>query len=903
MMKMIIAKDWIIMNRVICQNILMAAIKSIVFFNLWSRLNHYCTARIASTILFIWVLLFSINEVFSQDDCGIAVMTDDLVTMIPDLPQYMLNDSTGILCGGPGYTLQYSPDFEFTDPDPSTPTGLRLLVFTARPDVDGWVSLDQLRDHPDLLKDVDGEPLVVGTDSSYWVGRISSHEILFGLPPPLRVWLVPVIVHDAESTTNSSYFENENCIYIRANNLFSIIIVDHVSSQPRYLSYNRELEQFIFKMEGGLPEYDPETFDYTFGVLNTLTGDTLELIRHSDRVFGFKPVGLKGIYDLYTGTANGPSCGGAITGLPLSIPQPILFIPDTTSYAGEEVCLPVTVGEFVDIDSFTFTLDWDPEVLDFNTVTAIDWTAFTSGEFSYNYHPGDDFVTITWSGGDGPVTLPDGAVLLELCLDVTGNNGDHSPVLSTGTDNRIYIGAEYLEPRIIEGSVRVVTDNFVDLSYTVISCGQGLRDRVNLLFSIVGKYPPFSVTFDPIVGRDLVLESNRDTLHIIPEGTYTITVTDAMGNVGMKVNQVIEDPSGRVDFSIDEDLTRPPLCHGGDDGQIVLDLDGDPKQVTIGYSRPGGDTILVEDDLIAGLEAGDYQLWAVNHDGCRDTIVRTVNLSEPARLAIEVENVELSCADSGILVHFSEGVSGGTGRTSYSLNGGMFVDISVDSILTDGEYTVVVADENGCTATEDFRVQPVSSDLSFEFDVDGDSLHVKDGEIFELIADVDGPDPDLEYDWQQNGGELLAANRNRARFAFHNDGMVRLTITDGMKCTYSDSIPVDVLTEEEDQEEDKKAVITMANIITPNRDGQNERMTLWPVESIRSVDQMSVYDRYGNVIWSRQNLDPHRLYETGWNGLSDRGEVVLPGIYLVVVDIVMDDGEMIQVYGDVLVIR
>ena len=80
-------------------------------------------------------------------------------------------------------------------------------------------------------------------------------------------------------------------------------------------------------------------------------------------------------------------------------------------------------------------------------------------------------------------------------------------------------------------------------------------------------------------------------------------------------------------------------------------------------------------------------------------------------------------------------------------------------------------------------------------------------------------------------------------------------------------------------------------------------MTLWPVESIRSVDQMSVYDRYGNVIWSRRNLDPLRLSETGWNGLSGSGEVVLPGIYLVVADIAMDDGEIIKVFGDVLVVR
>lgn len=340
------------------------------------------------------------NGAFSQGLCGKASMADEVLTLIPDFPEGMLNDSTGVLCGGTGFTVRYDPDFEYADPDPSTPSGLRLLVFTARPDIDGWVGLDQLRGHPDILKDGDGEPLIVGTDSSYRIAYEGLWETPFGLVYPSRIWLVPVIVDNADPAPGTSYFENESCIFIRTSKLFSIIMINSAGPQTSNLKYDRNLEQFIFTLEGGLPEYDPERFDYDFEVINTVTRVSLDLIQYSDRVFGFQPVGLKGIYTISSENVIGPGCGGGITGLPLSVPQPILFIPDTTSYTGEEVCMPVTVEEFVDIDSFSFTLDWDPEVLKFNDIGGIDSSSFSSGQFSYDYDPGDAFVTIS-----GPVEI------------------------------------------------------------------------------------------------------------------------------------------------------------------------------------------------------------------------------------------------------------------------------------------------------------------------------------------------------------------------------------------------------------------------------------------------------------------------------------------------------------------
>lgn len=497
------------------------------------------------------------------------------------------------------------------------------------------------------------------------------------------------------------------------------------------------------------------------------------------------------------------------------------------------------------------------------------------------------------------MTLSDGAVLLQLCFDVIGGTGDRSHVKTEGTDNRFYLGAEYLDPRIIQGSVRIVPDNFIDFSYTVINCSQGLKDRVNVVFSIVGKNPPFTVSFDPFNLGSLTMENNRDTLFLIPEDTYTITVTDAVGKSGMKVNQIIEDRGEMIHFFFDDDQTWTPLCHGANTGQIALDLDSNPGSVTIGYYRTGGDTMTTADVLISGLKAGECHVWVENKEECGENVVRTVELEDAAKLSVDMGDLELHCLDSGIVVNFSDEVEGGSGPVEYSLDGVTFRNVATDTLLPEGEYTVSISDENGCTASGDFRIRSVSSALSFAFDVVGDSLHVGEGEVFELIANIDGADRELKYEWQGTGGELLEEDKNRAQFAFDIDGMARLTITDDMRCSYSDSIPVNVLIKDEEE----PGEITMANIITPNGDGWNDRLTLWPVAHIRSISQMSIYDRYGNMIWSRKGLDPRQLPGTGWNGQSDRGEAVLPGVYLVVADIEMDSGKTKQVSGDVMVVR
>ncbi len=838
------------------------------------------------------------NIIISQEDCFGASMGQDIVILNPDFSDDILDDRTGVLCGGGGISVNYNQDFDYIDTDSSTQSGVRLLVFTSDPDLDGWTTLDKLLEHPGLLTDEEGNPLVVGSDSSFRIAPNGPRDTPFGLTRPSRVWLVPVIIHNMEPGPGGSYFEND-CIFLVPSESVSIIMVNSDGPNPEYFEYSRELEQFLFTMKGGLPEYDPEIFEYYFHVVDAISGDSLDIIRHSRNVFGFRPLNIKRVYNILGGTANGPGCDGSIIGLPLSIPQPILYIQDTATYTGEQVCLPVTVEEFVEIDSFTFALNWDPEVLAFSDIGGIDFTTFSSGQFSYDYNEGEDFVTVTWTGGDGPVTLDDGAVLLELCLDAVGGNGDRSDVRAEGSDHRFYIGHEYLPPNIGEGTVRLVTENFIDFSYSEISCVAAATRRVHVVFSVVGKYPPFTVSLDPEYGGPFTLETNRDTVYAIPQGDYTITITDSEGNQGIKANQRIESPGNSFDLAIDDILTMDLLCHGAATGQIGLEISGaDIADVDLYYST-GGDTIALDSSLIKNLEAGSYHIWGKSTSGCADTASQTVTLFDPVALEALVPDGEVNCDDPGFMIDISEGVAGGSGILEYSLDGGQYHALSSDTVLYPGSYTIQVRDENGCTVSDEFSIISSGSPVSFSFEVGGDTLFVEKDSPFDVMADVNSGDGELEYDWLQDGGQLLGSDQNQAEFVFGENGIVELTIADPGGCSFTDILPIVV----RDKEEETDVDITMANVITPNYDGRNERLTIWPVQDVNTVYRMRIFDRYGNLLWNKEGLNPADLKQTGWNGETSNGQSVPDGIYLAIVDIEMNNGEIVQISGDVLLIR
>lgn len=172
-----------------------------------------------------------------------------------------------------------------------------------------------------------------------------------------------------------------------------------------------------------------------------------------------------------------------------------------------------------------------------------------------------------------------------------------------------------------------------------------------------------------------------------PSGTTTVTwlADDGHGNsttCSFTVT-VISNFSVQTSFEI-------PTCHGQSDGTATATVLGGTQPYTFVWNDPASQS----SQTATGLAAGNYSVTVMDGQGC--IAVQTVQVAEPSSVAIAIDDVQ--DADGGPTGAISVTASGGAGNYSYEwqFNGAFFSNEEDISELWDGEYLLVVTDENGC---------------------------------------------------------------------------------------------------------------------------------------------------------------------------------------------------------------
>ena len=169
----------------------------------------------------------------------------------------------------------------------------------------------------------------------------------------------------------------------------------------------------------------------------------------------------------------------------------------------------------------------------------------------------------------------------------------------------------------------------------------------------------------------------------IPAGTYTATVTDASGCVGIGIITLVDPPTLTVLMeSID-----PTTC-GGSDGWAGATPGGGTSPYTIAWSN--GATGLEN----PGITAGTYMATVTDANGCEE--VGTITLDNPDGPSVLMESIDPTCVGA------SDGwagatPSGGTGPYTITWSNGA-IGLENPSIPA-GTYTATVTDANGCMVT------------------------------------------------------------------------------------------------------------------------------------------------------------------------------------------------------------
>lgn len=284
-------------------------------------------------------------------------------------------------------------------------------------------------------------------------------------------------------------------------------------------------------------------------------------------------------------------------------------------------------------------------------------------------YPGNNMVewTVTWTSPAGP---PDEMITFYAAGNVANGNFNTSGDLIVNSS-----GSGMLDGGA--GPLMVEIINAMDPSCAGGEDGSALADATEGM-------PPYTYLWSN--------GQNSAQLMNVGAGMYTVTVTDAADATETASVELFE-PDG-IEF--DDPVITNISCFGEMDGSITASATGGTGSISYSWSNGGSGA------TISGLSAGSYTVTATDANGCTES--ETYEVTEPGLLEIFLAELNHeSCAgaeDGSITIE----TFGGTGVLFAEWSNG-FIGNTIED-LTPGDYSVTVTDENGCTATDAYTINP-----------------------------------------------------------------------------------------------------------------------------------------------------------------------------------------------------
>ncbi|HJW28148.1 MAG TPA: SprB repeat-containing protein [Saprospiraceae bacterium] len=218
--------------------------------------------------------------------------------------------------------------------------------------------------------------------------------------------------------------------------------------------------------------------------------------------------------------------------------------------------------------------------------------------------------------------------------------------------------------------------------------------------------------------------SSTAQINNLPAGNYSVTVTDAIGQL-VTLSQSLQSPDP---LNMDVQITDP-LCAGQPGGMISIFVAGGTPGYT--YFINGEQTGSVTN----GLFAGDYNISV--HDAHDCTIELMVPIAQPDSLHIQLIEVDPQTPTMGGSVEIQP--TGGVTPYDYFWEGpGNYTAVSQNIFdLTAGTYTLTLTDANQCE-TQYAVIVEFSSALGDEINRTGIQLFPNPGhEVLQLTASAE----------------------------------------------------------------------------------------------------------------------------------------------------------------------
>lgn len=439
---------------------------------------------------------------------------------------------------------------------------------------------------------------------------------------------------------------------------------------------------------------------------------------------------------------------------------------------GEIACVDVRVRGFKDIVSYQYTLQWNPEQLDFREVSNFN-SNFSLSNFGISSNSMEDgILTTAWIDGDSPrgTTIDDDEILYSLCFKVLSESGiapvriANQPASIEVTWARNHLSTTAVIPAsFIDGGFHIDSNPenspfIADLCVSSIGCGDTGFERVAA--TVTGGVSPYTYSWEGpenFASSSLVFDAPG-------QGVYYLTVVDANGTTATATIEVKDTDVYPNTFA----QITPVSCDVTNNGAIALSGITDPLAYTFAWSN--GKT----SRDISNLSVGEY----------------TVTITEIARACTTVESYEVfpeniraalyySCVDSltadvtasmylGVLEDYHFSWSNGVEEVD--------LQTSTVQVLAGDSVNVSITNNRGCSFVSPF-IFPTCPEPDDNNDIAGSYAYncSADGENASITAYVwnntQGP---YTFIWSTG---LIEENVNQSRITVPTGSLYAVTIT------------------------------------------------------------------------------------------------------------------------------
>jgi gliding motility-associated-like protein len=287
----------------------------------------------------------------------------------------------------------------------------------------------------------------------------------------------------------------------------------------------------------------------------------------------------------------------------------------------------------------------------------------------------------------------------------------------------------------------------------------------------------------------------------------------------------------------------------------------------------------------AAQPTGQHTITSVEN-GC-DSVIMNIELTFNTPVA-ELELSEPDCPESTGLWAIRR-LSGGLPPYTYAIDGINFEvaeGLPLRGPILPGSYILVIRDGLGCETQQAFEI-PAMPPLTLDL---GGDIEVRQGDTVTLSPELNFTPDTLIW----SPVDLLNCTDclNPSLVPLNSTTVTLRALLDA-GCAVEDEVLIQV---------DKRIPVFAPNVFSPNGDNNNDFFTLFAKSNqVMEINVLSIYDRWGNQVFEARSFPPNEE-SMGWDGTS-RGQVLNSGVFVYMAEVRLSDGRILNLEGEVLLLR